>query len=105
MAQNKTLISEYLLQIKNMDYYFSSPYIAGKLYGRIDQSFVLTAPTLVSEGKELEIKGKTHLALIHHKPPSVQEFLHNCMSVNQPACPILQKLFVVFSGAVYLHRW
>lgn len=53
-------------------------YISGKLYGRIDQSPMLTVPTLTSEGKELEIKGKSHLALNHQKS-YLQGFLHNCI--------------------------
>lgn len=42
-----------------MDSYFF-PHNSDKFYERIDQSPILTAPTLASEGKELEIKGKTH---------------------------------------------
>ncbi|XP_053538706.1 SPARC-related modular calcium-binding protein 1 isoform X6 [Ictalurus punctatus] len=56
----------------------------GKLYGRIDQSPMLTVPTLTSEGKELEIKGlskclvERSLALEQAKMAQESIFIPEC---------------------------
>lgn len=78
------------------------PHISGKIYGRIDQSFIHTAPTLVSEGKELEIKGKTHLALNHQESYLSKDFnttVYQWMSPHTPS----YKSFLCYSVEQFIY--
>lgn len=85
-----------------------SPYISGKASGRIDQLPILTVPTLTSDGKEVELKGKTDLALTYTKSYSIRSFSHNCICQwNSPHNGMLQKslwiLVELFDFGVYLN--
>ncbi|XP_060735101.1 SPARC-related modular calcium-binding protein 1 isoform X7 [Tachysurus vachellii] len=58
----------------------------GKIYGRIDQSFILTAPTLVSEGKELEIKDSGQTKCFVERSQALEQAKFPPESIFIPEC-------------------
>ncbi|XP_058254641.1 SPARC-related modular calcium-binding protein 1 isoform X5 [Hemibagrus wyckioides] len=58
----------------------------GKIYGRIDQSFIHTAPTLVSEGKELEIKDSGQSKCFVERSQALEQAKFPPESIFIPEC-------------------